>query len=198
MHRVVVIAVLLGVTAGCAAQDPGAAAPTPSASASASASAEPSGIMLPPRPRELGLDGVDPCSVLSARQRAGLGLDGRPVAGRTGALFGAASSCTIGGSEPREVSAGLAVVTDRGIDVITAAGSVTDELTVITVAGFPAVLARPTRLRDFCSVEVDVAAGQLLDVQFAQGTRDQPIPQDQLCRDAEQVAEAALTSLLAG
>ncbi|MHA6792853.1 DUF3558 domain-containing protein [Pseudonocardia bannensis] len=185
-----VIAVLLAVVSGCATAGPGTAAPV-------STSAEPSEIALPPRPREVRIDGIDPCSLLTADQRAELGLDGRPVAYTSAnGLFGEASSCSIRGTEPREVSVGLSVVTDRGIEIITSSGGVTDELTGITVAGFPAVLARPTRLRDFCSVEIDVAAGQLLDIQFAQGTRGQPIPQDHLCRDAQRVAEAAIASLL--
>ena len=74
-------------------------------------------------------------------------------------------------------------------------GSVTDDLTPITVAGFPAVLARP-RNPDFCSVDVDVASGQFLDVMFRDGGREPPIPQDQLCRDAPLVAEEIMRTLL--
>ncbi len=189
------IAVLLAVVSGCGAPDPGAATPAP---VSSSASAEPSGIALPPRPREVRIDGIDPCSLLTAEQRAELGLDGRPVAYTSAhGLFGRAPSCSIRGSDPREVSVGLSVVADRGIEIFTAPGRVTDEVSSLTVAGFPAVLARPTLVRDFCSVDIDVAPGQLLDVQFAQGTRDQPIPQDQLCRDAQRIAEAVLSALLA-
>ena len=41
--------------------------------------AEPTGPALPPRPRDVPIDGVDPCSLLTEAQRAELGLDRRPV-----------------------------------------------------------------------------------------------------------------------
>jgi hypothetical protein len=46
-------------------------------------------------------------------------------------------------------------------------------------------------------VVVDVAPGQLLDVQFRDGGCKPPIPQDQVCRGAEQVAGTAMGTLLA-
>ena len=38
-----------------------------------------------------------------------------------------------------------------------------------------------SRFNDYCSVEVDVAAGQLLDVQFGTAARRPPIPPEELC-----------------
>ena len=57
-------------------------------------------------------------------------------------------------------------------------------------------VAKPTRFTEYCTVIVDVAPGQLLDVQFRDGGRQPPIPQEQLCRDAEQVAGVARGTLL--
>ena len=43
---------------------------------------------------------------------------------------------------------------------------------------------------------IDVAPGQLVEVQAMDGGRKPPIPQEQLCRDAEEGANAAMTTLL--
>jgi hypothetical protein len=59
------------------------------------------------------------------------------------------------------------------------------------------MVAIPTRAVDYCSVEVDVAAGQLLDVQLSDGGGQPPIPQQELCARAEQVAETLMWSLIA-
>jgi hypothetical protein len=63
--------------------------------------------------------------------------------------------------------------------------------------GFPSVVAIPRRTTDYCSVEVDVAPGQLLDVQFSDGGGEPSIPQEELCITAQRAAEVMLQSLLA-
>jgi len=65
----------------------------------------------------------------------------------------------------------------------------------ITINEFPALVATPTRFRDYCSIEVDVARGQILDVQFGDGGTQPPIPQEELCRRAGRSAEAITMSL---
>jgi hypothetical protein len=77
-------------------------------------------------------------------------------------------------------------------------GDLEAQVTALEVRGFPAVQAVPNRFSDFCSVLIDVAPGQLIDVQYADGGREPPVPQDQLCQGAEQVADAAAQTLLAG
>jgi uncharacterized protein DUF3558 len=164
-----------------------------------SADARPNGsVELPPRPREVRLDGVDPCSLLTEQQRAELGLDGRPVFSQAPvSLYKGADvpSCTTGGFEPRAVTVGVSLVTSVGIERFTS-GELAAELRPISVHGFPALVAVPTRFTDYCTVVVDVARGQLLDVQFATGGRQPPIPQAQLCRDAEIVAGEVMTTLV--
>jgi hypothetical protein len=156
------------------------------------------GVDLPPRPQEVRLDGIDPCSLLTEEQRAELGLDGRPVFSQApvGLYPGAeVPACDMRGFEPRAVTTGISIVTTIGIERFTA-GELDAEIRPITVEGFPAVVAVPSRFTDYCTVVVDVAAGQLLDVQFATGGRQPPIPQQQLCRDAEVVAGEAMKTLL--
>ena len=79
--------------------------------------------------------------------------------------------------------------------MLTGPGAVTDDLTPITVAGFPAVLARP-RNPDFCSVDVDVAAASSSTSCSATAVGEPAIPQDQLCRDAPIVAEQVVPNML--
>jgi hypothetical protein len=163
------------------------------------AGCSPGGAEAPPaRPRDVPLNGVDPCSLLTAPQRAQLGLDGRPVfASAPSALYNGAEvpMCSISGFEPRAVSVALSVVTSAGIERFSSDDLAAD-VRPAQVRDFPAVVAVPQRLDDNCTVSVDTAPGQQLAVQFADGGRLPPIPQDQLCRDAENVATAAMTTLL--
>jgi hypothetical protein len=46
------------------------------------------------------------------------------------------------------------------------------------------------------TVIVDVAGGQLIDVQFADGGRVPPIPDTDLCDDAQRMAGPAMDTLL--
>lgn len=182
-----VLSVVL-LVAGCSSV---AGEPTPAA--------EPA-VELPPRPRELRLDGVDPCSLLTEAQRAELGLDARPVFDLSPSQLypgGDVPTCVIGGFEPRAVTVALSVVTTTGIELFTA-GELAADVSPIEVHSYPAVLAVPTRSTDWCTVILDVAQGQLLDIQYADGGREPAIPQTDLCRDAKTVAEAVMSTMLDG
>src|ERR671915_2233505 len=67
----------------------------------------------PARPRDVPIDGVDPCALLTEEQREELGLDGRPVLDRSPTNLypgGDVPSCTVRGFEPRAVWTGLTLV----------------------------------------------------------------------------------------
>lgn len=72
---------------------------------------------------------------------------------------------------------------------------------VLTVAGFPAIQDEQKSDigpgNDSCFVDVDVAEGQMLALQFAQVAADEGkvLPMETLCAKAVEVAEAALTTL---
>ncbi|WP_277398805.1 DUF3558 domain-containing protein [Pseudonocardia alaniniphila] len=159
---------------------------------------EPSGIQLPPRPRDVRIDGVDPCSLLTEEQRADLGLDGRPVfdSALSELYPGDVPACAIRGFDPRAVLAGVSVVTTAGVELFTSR-ELALKLEPVVVHGFPGLVAVPTGFTEWCGVIVDVAPGQLLDIHFADGGRQPPIPQLQLCKDAQAVADAVVTTLLA-
>ena len=65
-----------------------------------------------------------------------------------------------------------------------------------TIGGFPAVIAAPTQFSDYCNIDIDVAAGQLLDVQFGADTSQAPIPQIELCVRGQRAATYMLVALL--
>jgi len=64
------------------------------------------------------------------------------------------------------------------------------------VEGFPALVAIPTQSTAYCSVEVDLASGQLLDVQLADAGDTPPVPQNDLCLRAGRAAAEMTKTLL--
>jgi hypothetical protein len=186
----VVAGVLLVV--GCAAGPP-SGPPDPASTATAA----PSTVVLPPRPREVRVDGVDPCSLLTPQVRAEQGLTEEPLRGRgyTALYRGTIEQCSVTGFGEPAVTVGLGLSTTAGVEVFDPRNP--DAVyAVIDVAGFPALTASLTRFPEFCTVAVDVAAGQVLDVQFRDGGNQPPLPQDELCRRAQIVAESSMTQLL--
>jgi uncharacterized protein DUF3558 len=193
VRRILLVLAALAAAAGCSTTTvAGSPAPAP-----APAAAESDGIALAPRSRDLPLDEVDPCALLTAEQRGELGLEGEGVGGTSDEPLFAGRQCSFRGYASRPVVLGIALATGNGIEVLIAPGTVSDELTPITVAGLPAVLARP-RLVDSCSVDIDVAPGQFIDVQLADGGGATPIPQDALCRDVVGAAERVARTLQNG
>lgn len=182
-------AAVLGVlVAGCSTPVPGAPAPAPGAA--------PPAVDLPPRPREVRLDGLDPCTLLTESDRRELGLDQRPVLDvAPSALYGGVTQlCSIGGFEPRAISVGVELSVTGGIELFFRPG-VRSEIRSARVGDFPAIVAVPVIDR-FCTVVIDVAPAQVVDVSASDGGRVPPIPQEDLCVDAERVAELVLTNLL--
>jgi hypothetical protein len=144
-----VLGVLLALLAGCSTSGQASPADPPT-----TASAAPTAVPLPSRPRDVPIDDVDPCTLLTRPQRAELRLDRPPQPRREPSLLypGDVSACSI-----------------RGHELI---------------------------LDDGCNVLVDVAPGQIVDVQVRSAGADPPIPVDQLCRDAERAANLVMETLL--
>jgi hypothetical protein len=152
---------------------------------------------VPSRPREMRLDGVDPCSILTPEQRATLGLQSEPSASRPYvALFrGDVPTCKISGSSPGSNILGIGTVTSVGVERWRE-NDVAAQLRPTIIEGFPALVTTPTQSGRYCGVEVDVAAGQLLDVQVLDGGAS--APQTELCRSAERAAMEIMKRLIAG
>jgi hypothetical protein len=139
---------------------------------------------------------VDPCTLLTPAQRAQLRLDRPPQPRREPSLLypGDVSRCSIRGNEP-EISISISTVTSAGIEFWTS-GRAAAELQSLEIAGFPALVARSETLDEGCKVLLDVAPGQLLDVQSRSAGADPPIPEDELCHDAERAANMVMDTLL--
>ncbi|MFC6089480.1 DUF3558 domain-containing protein [Saccharothrix lopnurensis] len=156
----------------------------------ASATTAPS---LPPRPREVRLDGLDPCGVLPEEQRLLLSLD-HPPNPYVESGFGNAKACTMRSGISGNV-ARLALVTAEGVGVWLDENAQVDARPT-TVGGFPGLIVRTPGMDQVCNVEVDVAEGQFLDVMFRDGGNETKATQETLCLGAQRVAEAAIAALL--
>ncbi|MGP4015605.1 DUF3558 domain-containing protein [Saccharopolyspora sp. 5N708] len=149
---------------------------------------------LPPRPFELGLDGVDPCELLTADQREQLGFDRDPLPDSE-AGFGDAATCSYRNTTAK-VGARLALITTEGMGVWTD-DTAQVEASPVVIGGFPALVIKTPGLDLSCNVAVDVATGQHLDVLYRDDGGQPPPPVDQLCAGAQRVAEDALATLAA-
>jgi hypothetical protein len=107
---------------------------------------------------------------------------------------GELSSCSIRGNEPA-ISINISIVTTAGIEFFTT-GQTASEVQAIEIAGFPAAVAAPMRTDDSCKVLVDTAPGQMMDVQARSAGANPPIPEAQLCDDAERAADLVMDTLL--
>ncbi|WP_084792147.1 DUF3558 domain-containing protein [Actinopolyspora mortivallis] len=151
-----------------------------------------SSVSLPTRPVELSLRGLEPCGVLSKRQRAALGFDRDPLPGVERG-FADAETCSYRNSRAK-VGARLALVTGEGVHVWTS-DTAQVRASPVTVEGMPALVIRTPGLDLACNVAVDVAEGQHLDVLYRDDGATPPPPLDRLCAGARRVAEAAVRSL---
>ncbi|MFD9698968.1 DUF3558 domain-containing protein [Lentzea sp. NPDC059081] len=147
----------------------------------------------PQRPREVPLDAVEPCAILSPDQLMALSLDNPPSA-YVETSFGGAKACTIRSTTSGNV-ARIALVLASGADVWLSENAQVD-YTVGTIEGFAAITVRTPDVHDVCNVEIDVANGQFVDVMFRDGGNSTAVPQDHLCLGALRVAEAVMATLL--
>lgn len=195
----VAVAALAVAAGGCTSSEAGTPRASSSAGSGAPTASQPAGPSLPPRPRSLPVDGVEPCAILTEPQRAAFGLDRPPVPseGTTGPL-----KDDIGCNFRSSVQEyGTLIIPAKSLGLREYVAQLRDSPTrrVVTVGGFPAVqdgLASTTGPgNDACFVDVDVADGQMLAVQFSQVASTKPLPMETLCAKAVEVAEAALTTL---
>ncbi|APU17395.1 MULTISPECIES: DUF3558 domain-containing protein [Actinoalloteichus] len=148
----------------------------------------------PPRPQEISLVDVDPCTLLTEAQRSQLGFDRPPQPGVEDG-FGDAATCSLRNSQGR-IGARIALVTVEGVGVWTDDTAQVD-VEHVEVADFPALVVRTPMIDTVCNVEVDVAEGQFLDVLYRDDGAQPPTPLDQLCAGAQRIAEVTITSLTA-
>jgi hypothetical protein len=181
----------MAVLAGCASPILGTATPVVD---------DPAAVVdLPPRPRIVPVDGIDPCTLLAPADRAQLQLDFEPLLDvNPSSLYngGVTQLCSIRSSVPGVGRVGVELSVTGGIEVLLQP-DVQASIAPTTVAGFPAVVVDPEQYDEFCAVVVDVAPQQVLDIDYADGGNTPPIPQADLCSEAERIAGVVMTNLLA-
>lgn len=151
---------------------------------------------LPLRPRELPLDGLDPCSLLTGVQRGQLGL-GDPRPSTSSDEFNSlVCQWSRFPEEPRDLFlAGLLTRRDAAYFLGSTTGA-----RVGAVDGFAAVeTVSPGTLPDRnCALFVDVAAGQSLVVRYDYGGLTVPMTTTLACEKATAAAELMIQTLARG
>jgi hypothetical protein len=147
---------------------------------------------LPPRPRELRIDGIDPCGTLTSAQLKSLNV-ARYGASKPDGRRGPSCDWIHSPSEPIE---------NYSVDINTRAGVETmfdqPKLEVVKVADFGAVQTPAlygTGERD-CVVNVDVAPGQAVQVGYFYNGATVPMTHELACHKARYAAELAMETIL--
>jgi hypothetical protein len=193
MRRLLVLLAALGVVAGCSTSVAGTPAPEAGA---ASSRAGDSGLVLPPRPRELKLDGLDPCSSLTPARLAKLGLDQTVPSIPTDPAILVGKICTASAFNTKQVDVSVVFVTHPGIEYITAGPTASlGKFEQVQVSGFPGVI-EPQQKKDVCAVDLDTAAGQFINIQYQDATVPPVLSRAELCQSATSVGEEVIQSLL--
>lgn len=166
---------------GCAPPVAGDALPPPPDSA------------LPPRPREIRIDNLDPCVIFTAEQLSRLDINGaqfRPADERSG------PRCQWSHS-PYEPVEGYLVMrtTDQGPE---SAFDNPRGTRVTTVAGFPAIETQGlySPKESHCGILIGVATGQTLQVQYDYNGTALPMTRELACQKARAAAELAMQTLI--
>jgi hypothetical protein len=188
----------LGLVTSCSDQEPGNAVPTKDGGSPSTSESEPPTsdadptVTIPPRPADLPLDDVEPCSLFTKAQLADLGIDQEPEKG-TGDSQLKGPTCTIevSGHEPF-YSYTAQLVTDFGVDAwLTGERNV--DAWLVSVGGYPAVDFKTKGVDDQeCFTTVDVAEGQQLLVDVSPL---EDVDYRKLCPMSEKAAGMALQTL---
>ncbi|MFJ6670706.1 DUF3558 domain-containing protein [Actinosynnema sp. NPDC091369] len=179
------------LVAGCTAEEPGDPRPTTGAGSTSSASGSPT-TTRSARPKEIKLDGLDPCKALSADQMTELAVTEPEPQENDLSGIGKFPLCDYTGIGSPRRGYGIGLVTSAGIEHWQGSGNVDVERT--EVSGYPAAQVVLTGTNDvMCSIAVDVADGQHLLVDFNPLGDD--FSQDKMCQNAKKAAELALVTL---
>jgi hypothetical protein len=187
-----VLALAAGLSlAGCTAEEPGDPRPT-SGDGSTSSTSESPTTTRSSRPKEIKLDGLDPCKALTADQMKDLSVTKPELQENDLSGIGKFPLCDYAGIGSPRFGYGIGMVTSAGIEHWQGNGNVDVERT--EVSGYPAarlVLSGTSTV--MCSIAVDIADGQQLLVDFNPIGDD--YPQDKMCQNAKKAAELALVTL---
>lgn len=188
------VTVLVMTLAACTSQQPGRATAAAGVSSGYQAPTNgAAGISLPPRPSDLSLTGVDPCSLLTTAQQGGLGVRAG-VPGPPAQLADNSPTCDFRFADHTPgAEYNVAVDTTEGIQLYLDP-TLADDVRPVSVAGFPAldITLKPPDLLQGCTTAVSVASGQMFMVDLGEPARGTTIAQS--CARTEQVAAAVLAT----
>ncbi|GLZ37594.1 DUF3558 domain-containing protein [Actinokineospora sp. NBRC 105648] len=153
---------------------------------------------LPPRPKEIKLDSVEPCTLLTQPQLAELKVTRTRARASTSEVYRGAKECVLEASTAKSgYDYAVTAVTTEGAEAwLTGKRNV--DAKAVSVAGYPAVrynFKGASQANTFnCWTTVDVAQGQQLQVMFTVNLRD-AFTLDQMCQMSEQAATLAMATL---
>ncbi|MBP2478053.1 hypothetical protein JOF53_006925 [Crossiella equi] len=192
-----VLVLVVGCAAGCTVTASGTPAPLDSSSAVAQAKA-----LVANRPKEIRLDGVGAeqvCALLTEPQRRNLGIEwvqADPSDGRGRDKFRNKGCSFESGTAPPRYGYAISPVTQEGADVWLRPGATNVEAQLVTVAGYPAVRNRLRGDERACFVDVSVADGQRLGIQYSFDSSPVTETEEQVCRKALDAAELITRNLV--
>lgn len=183
------------LAAGCGGTTEGAPSVAPSNGASTSTKPASPSSELPPRPREIKLDGLDPCQLWTPDQLGQLLVTTTPVAGGPQENAAGYPVCTYRTSFQSDLDLGFSATTVLDLDATIWLGdSAHVEVTVVDVDGFPAVReAGDPKNGSPCKLAISTSSGQHLQVRAE--TRPGEYSVDQACDITTKAAKFAMQTL---
>lgn len=152
---------------------------------------------IPPRPKDLRLDGVEPCDLLTAPQLTQVKVDRTRKGTSSSEHFKGMKECSLDESTAPFDHYALMAATNEGI-APWLTGKRNVEAKLSSVAGYAAATywfrGANGHNADSCSTSVDTADGQQLSVD-ADNDGKHSYTLEQLCQRAEQVAGFAVQTL---
>lgn len=199
---VLAVAAVAALSAGCttsASGQPTSAPEDGSSSTSPTSSGDPTGsetpsVEIPPRPRDISLDGLDPCTLYTDAQRTQLKVSDVDSGVSESDNFKGMKECTLAveDQEPFYDYTALAVTTEGIEEWLGGNRNVDADLT--SVQGFPAAQFKFRGADgEGCDIAVGVGDTQYLWVQIVPLSRG--FEQDQLCQMVSEATEMAMTTL---
>jgi hypothetical protein len=196
----VVTLVAVGFVAGCTTSEAGTATPGATTDSSSTSESQPpesspqSSVEIPPPPRDLSLDGVDPCTLVTEAQQAELKItDVNPGVGES-SIYKDMKECTLDadGGEPF-ISYNLVAVTNLDVGYwINEPHNA--EVRLISIESYPAAEFNIIGGRDVdCAIALGVAKNQFLYVKMEPFEGE--FTGEQLCQGGQRVAAMALQTL---
>jgi Protein of unknown function (DUF3558) len=213
VSRFVSAVALVTTVGGCAVSRVGGAFPgdaDPRAGGATPTTAPPSSTapLLPPRPRELDISDVNPCTDVLTRDQLhqlayDLGYQRSPIAGKSAISGG--PTCTYGSASPfdqpsRKIGSVIGVSTSEGAEAWLTdphRKAAADLHRLAMIAGFPALVLPHPDIADFCAVVVDVHDGQYLEIYSSPDGGEEGTSPDPYCSEAQRVSGIVLQNLMA-